>query len=159
MISDAKIIVNRCGREGCGMVAVLVARRQQPFMIREFAGNTPCENLAGHDMSEWTRATVSRDVLILQSLWTVGRSIHPSLPSDPTAHILADRLGWYIGQAADLVSLPRWLRGHAGVTWPTVILAARVAEAVRDDWHVGHANHVLWGQVHAYLRVWADKID
>src|SRR5688572_17397985 len=109
-------------------------------MIREFAGLTPCEFLADHDMSEWTRATILRDVLVLQALWTVGRSITPGLPSDPTAHILADALGWRIGDAAELSSLPEWLISVStlrDLEWAAVILAARVAEAVRDDWHVG----------------------
>jgi hypothetical protein len=161
MISDAEVILNRCGREGCGIVGVLVARRQQYFMVREFAGLTPCEFLADHDMSEWTRVTILRDVLILRALWTVGRSITPGLLSDPTAHILADSLGWRIGDAAMIDSLPDWLRltkGSIDLSWEAVILAARVAEAVRDDWHVGHVNHVRWGRIHTYLRLWADRV-
>ncbi len=158
MISKAEIIVNRCSREGCGVVMVLVARRVDPLTVREFAGNTPCERITGHDMSAWTRATVLRDVLILQALWTVGRSIHPSLPSDPTAHILADRLGWRIGDAAEQASLPWWLTGLTGLTWPAVILAARVAESVCDQWPIGSPEFVTWQAIMNYLRTWSDKI-
>lgn len=158
MISLQTVIANRCSREGCGVVMALVARRQEPLTVREFAGNTPCEKITGHDMSEWTRVTISRDVLILQALWTVGRSIHPSLPSDPTAHILADRLGWRIGDAAELTSLPRWLRSLSSLTWPGVILAARVAESVRDQWSMGTVEHNTWAAITGYLRVWSDKV-
>lgn len=158
MISLQTVIANRCSREGCGVVMALVARRQEPLTVREFAGNTPCEKITGHDMSEWTRVTVSRDVLILQALWTVGRSIHPSLPSDPTAHILADRLGWRIGDAAELTSLPYWLREDREVTWPGVILAARVAECVRDQWPTDRVEHDTWSAIAKYLRTWSDKV-
>lgn len=159
MISNAKIIVNRCGREGCGIVAVLVARRQLPAWIREYAGNAPCERQDEHDMSEWTRRTITRDVLILRALWTVGRAITPRLPSDPTAHVLADSIGWELGEPAEHESLPSWMRAdHVEVSWATVVLAARVAGMVRDDWPTDDRLHHRWGRVARYLNMWSHRV-
>lgn len=158
MISDAKVIVNRCGREGCGIVYVLVARRQMPFMISEFAGNTPCENITGHDMSEWTRATIQRDVLILQALWTVGRSVTPGELSDPTAHILADSLGYRNGDCAPMSTLPAWMCDRADLSWPAVILARRIAIALRDEWMTDQVQHRRWQRIVSYLTLWNDRV-
>lgn len=159
MINEAEIIVNRCGRLGCGIVAVFILRRQLPQWIREYAGSTPCEHIPEHDMSEWTRATIRRDVLILRALWTVGRSITPGLPSDPTCHMLADAIGWRLGDPAELSALPTWMHGTPGdVTWPTVILAARVAKSAAENWDTSHALHGRWSRVAEYLRTWSDRV-
>lgn len=128
-------------------------------MIREFAGNTPCEAITGHDFSEWTRVTINRDVLILRALWTVGRSVVRDLPSDPTSHILADSLGWEQGEPAELASLPSWMREtRTDVSWPTVMLAARVAIAVRDQWAEDHVQHGRWQLIVKYLYLWSDRV-
>jgi hypothetical protein len=158
VISDADIIVNRCGQPGCGKVTAFVVRRHAALWISEFAGNVPCEKIRDHNMSAWTRVNIIRDVLILQALWTVGRSITPGLPSDPTAHILADSLGWRIGDPADLLSLPAWLTDAQGLTWPAVILAARVAQTMRDQWAMDHPEHRKWSKIVTYLRTWSDKV-
>ena len=158
MISDAEVILNRCGREGCGIVAAFMLRRQTPFMVAEFAGNTPCESITGHDMSEWTRVTISRDILILRALWTTGQAVTPGLLSDPTSHILADMLGWSHGDPAHWASLPDWLRDGPDLTWPAQRLASRVARASRDDWPTDSRHYRTWARITDYLDMWADKI-
>jgi hypothetical protein len=161
MISDAEVIMNRCGRAGCGTVMIFMARRQLPMTINEFAGNTPCERLGEHDMSEWTRVTVLRDVIILRALWTVGRSVTPGLLSDPTSHILADWLGWKIGDRAEITSLPGWMRDgmkEADLTWEGVMLAKRVAIGARDEWPTDHRLFGRLDRIVSYLDTWSDKV-
>lgn len=161
MISDAEIIVNRCAKPGCGVVAMFPSRRAGMIFIREFGGNTPCEKITDHEMPAWTREHIIRDVLILRALWTVGRAVTPGMLSDPTAHILADAIGWMPGDPAEISSLPSWLRetpDNREVSWYAVMLALRVAEAVRDEWNVDHSRYIRWNRVVRYLTTWSDRV-
>lgn len=161
MISDSEIVINRCVRPGCGIVAVLGSRRAGMIVVREFQGDTPCERFTDHDMPEWTREHICRDVLILRALWTVGRSVTPGMLSDPTAHILADSIGWMSGDPAEISSLPGWLRempDSREVSWYAVMLALRVAEVTRDEWNVDHSRYIRWDQIVSYLTTWADRV-
>lgn len=162
MISDIEITVNRCVKPGCGIVAFLGSRRTGMVTVREFQGDTPCERFTDHEMPSWTRDSIIRDVLILRALWTVGRSVTPGLPSDPTAYVLADSIGWTPGEAAELSSLPAWLRSPQGesreVSWEAVMLGLRVAETVRDEWHASHTLHFRWDRIVRYLTTWSDRV-
>lgn len=160
MISSAEVILNRCSREGCGLVMAFTVRRQPPLIINEFAGNTPCETITGHDMSEWTRVTVNRDVVVLRALWTVGRAITPGLRSDPTSHILADMLGWKLGEPAEITSLPTWMRQGSTVelSWEGVMLARRLAISARDEWPAGEVPYRKWNRIVGYLDTWSDHV-
>lgn len=161
MISDAEIVINRCVKPGCEIVATFNSRRAGMIVVREFQGDTPCERFTDHDMPAWTRESISRDVLILRALWTVGRSITPGKLSDPTAHILADSIGWTHGDPAEISSLPSWLREASDsreVSWYAVMLAARIAESVRDEWPAGYPAHKRWNRVAEYLRLWSDRV-
>lgn len=158
MINDAEIIINRCTMPSCRMLAVHVSRRSGMQMLTESAGSAPCERRDDHRYDQWARMTLRRDVLVLQGLWTVGRSIVPGLPSDPTAHILADRLGWSLGEDAALASLPADMHAWQGLTWEAVMLARLVAETTRDQWDVGDRRHMVWRDVAAYLTLWSDRV-
>jgi hypothetical protein len=161
MISDAEIVVNRCVKPGCDIVAMLVSRRAGMIMVREFAGNTPCEKITDHDMPAWMRESIIRDVLILRALWTVGRSITPGRLSDPTAHILADSIGWTHGEPAEISSVPAWLRETSDsieVSWGAVMLALRVAECTREEWPAGYPQYKRWNRIAEYLRLWSDRV-
>lgn len=161
MISNAQVIMNRCQRPGCGIVMAFTVRRQPPLIINEFAGNTPCERITGHDMSEWTRVTVTRDVVILRALWTVGRAITPGKHSDPTSHILADTLGWKLGESAEIGDLPSWVReaGTVDLTWQGVMLARRLAISARDEWPTtDDPRFKRWDRIVSYLDTWSDRV-
>lgn len=152
--------MNRCDRSGCGVVMAFTVRRQPPLIINEFAGNTPCERITGHDMSEWTRVTVVRDVVVLRALWTVGRSITPSKVSDPTSHILADTLGWKVGEPAEISGLPLWMRepGTVDLNWQGVMLARRLAISTRDEWPSDDHRFKRWDRIVSYLDTWSDRV-
>jgi hypothetical protein len=153
-----EMIVNRCLKPGCGMIVIYVNRRTPVQEVRAGTGSTPCVALRAHDFDPWGQADVNRDTLVLQAVWTVGRSVTPGLLSDPTSHVLADSLGWRHGDAAPLSSLPLWLcEDDRDLSWPGVMLAHRVAELTRDQWPIDDVRHALWQRVVAYLALWSDR--